>query len=255
MRRALLALALLLAACSQPPAEPEPLTVEVAGPLGAPTLMDVDGDPPTERQIRVEIEGTGEELTADAMALYTAMSYDDRGRTLAGSEAPVLTAATEAALDVTGHTEGSRLVSINPQTTGAEILVVDILHTRARGEQREVSGPFTVGVDGSGVPTLDGTGEISRLSSQAVIRGDGPQVSTGDDIYVHYSLYTARDGELLDSTWQSGPILLSLSGAFEGLRTGAAESTVGSRLLIQVPAGQAQGTDDVVIILDILARG
>lgn len=255
MRRALLALALTLGACSQAPPEPEPLTVEARGPLGSPILEDVDGDPPQELELWVESEGTGRVLTGESQALYTAVSYDDRGRLLAGADRPVVTGAVQAPVDLSGYTEGSRIISVDPQGEGAEILIIDILHTIVQGEQREIEGPFTVTADGSGVPALAGTAEIRRLSSQSVIRGEGPQISVDDDVYVQYSLYRAADGTLVESTWGTGPILLSLSDTFEGLWTGAAEAPVGSRLLIQVPAGQAQGTDDVVIILDILALG
>lgn len=255
MKRALLALGLVLGACSQAPEEPEaqPMTIEVEGELGAPTLTSVDGDP-TEETI-LAIEGTGRVLAAESPILYTVSSYSDERQKLAGGDTPILSTAAEAPIDATGLAEGSRVLSVNPQEGGAEILILDILHTSARGEARETGGPFTVTSDENGVPTLSGTSEPARLSTQIVIRGEGPQVQPEDELYVQYSVYRASDGQLVDSTWGEGPILLSLNETFEGLRTGAAESPVGSRLLVQVPAGEAQGTDDLVIILDILALG
>lgn len=256
MRRALAALAIVLAACSQTPEEPEltPLTIEVDGSLGEPVLSTVHGDLPEETEQIVDIEGRGTDITADSTILYTVTSFDDDRRMLADGEVPILTTADQAPVDVVGMSEGSRVLTVNPQEGGAEILVVDILHTVIRGEARQTTGNFAVLVE-DGIPSLDGTGEVDALSTQIVIRGEGPQVTVEDELYVQYSLYRAEDGELLDSTWDQGPILLPLADAYEGLRTGAAELPVGSRLLIAIPAGQAQGTDDVVVILDILALG
>lgn len=256
MKRSLLALMIVLAACSQETEEPEPvpLTIEVAGDPGEPAVSIVDGDLPEESTQIVDIDGNGRELAADSPVLYTVSSFDDDRQLLASSETPILTVAGEMPIEAVGLNEGSRILVVNPQEGGAEILVYDILHTVVRGETRETSD-FSITTAEDGIPSLEGTGEVDSLSTQIIIRGTGPQVDLEDELYVQYSLYGAEDGEVLDSTWEQGPILLQLEETFEGLRTGVAELPVGSRLLITIPAGQAQGTEDLVVIIDILALG
>lgn len=248
---------IVLAACSQETEEPEPvpLTIEVAGDPGEPAVSLVDGDLPEEPTQIVDADGNGRELAADSPVLYTVSSFDDDRQLLAGSESPILTAAGEMPIEAVGLNEGSRILVVNPQEGGAEILVYDILHTVVRGETRETSGDFAITTDEDGIPSLEGTGEVDSLSTQIIIRGTGPQIALEDELYVQYSVYGAEDGEVLDSTWEQGPILLQLEETFEGLRTGVAELPVGSRLLITIPAGQAQGTEDLVVIIDILALG
>jgi len=254
VRRALLASLLFVAACSAPPAEQasEPLTIEATGRPGEPTLTAVEGDL-SEPAVIIASEGTGPALTDDAPLLYAVSSFDDDRRLLATGEHPILTTTGEAPIDVVGVREGARVLAVNPQEGGAEILVYDILPTTITGEARPVNGSFTVRVDDNNIPVLEGTGEVDSLSTKIIIRGEGRQVASGDELYVQYSLYRAADGEKIDSTWDTGPILLDLSETFDGLRTGIAELPIVSRLLIEVPAGQAQGTDDLIVIIDILA--
>lgn len=255
MKPYLLALVLVLSACQSQPEEPAPvpLTVEVDGDLGSPRLSTVGGDLPDGQTTLTDVEGLGRELTAESPILYTVSSFNDDGELLAGGETPILASVGDAPIEAVGMSEGSRVLTINPQEGGAEIIVVDILHTSVQGQARELSGPLTVTVGDDGTPLVTGTVEISRLSTQVVVRGDGPQVGEDDDVYVQYSVY--RDGELVDSTWGQGPILLDLNDTFEGVRTSVTESFIGSRLLIQVPAAQAQGTADLVVLIDLLAIG
>ncbi|MEZ7898221.1 MAG: hypothetical protein QMB98_05345 [Flaviflexus sp.] len=259
MRRSVLALSLALAlgACSQAPTDEETteadLHVEVAGDLGSPTLKSISGTYADE--VLVLEEGNGPVINHDVPILYVVASFDDDRNLLAGGEEVTLGLPDTSFIDLEGVTEGSRLAQVIPQEGGAEIVVVDVLYSSAQGQSREMSGEPTIAVGEDGVPTLVGSGPVKRLSTSVSIRGDGEQVTAEDSVYVQYSLYSADDGALIDTTWGKGPIRLNVSGTMEGLRTGISESTVGSRLLIKIPAAQAQGTQDLYAIVDILAIG
>lgn len=255
MKRVLATLLIALGACSQGPGEEPtddiPFSVETGGELGSPTITTVSGELPSE-QTRLVEEGNGKAITADSTILYTATSFDDDGQVLAGGDL-ILGPAEESPLETIGEREGSRIIEVNPQEGGVEIIVLDLLYTTAHGEDREITGEPTIQVNEAGVPELSGPGTVNSLRTTIAIRGTGPQIAAEDEVYVQYSLYDASTGDLLDSTWEQGPILLDLEGTMEGIRTGVTETPVGSRLLIKIPAGQAQGTRDLIAIVDTLA--
>lgn len=259
MRKTLAVFLLItLGACSQAPEEADtgeetPYSVSFFGELGNPHFRSFEGDIPDNREESIDVEGEGREVVPDATILYTAASFTDRGQVLVEPTGPVLGKAEDAPIDVVGITEGSRVLQINPQETGAEIVVIDIHHTTAQGEEREIAGTASITVGDDGAPTLGSSEPVEQLSTSIAIRGAGAQVAADDHIYLQYSLYEAETGELIDTTWPASPILLELEGTMEGLQTGIAEAPVGSRLLIQIPAHQAQGTDDLIAIVDILA--
>jgi len=107
----------------------------VRAPDGTPGVIIPDVDAPTSQTVQTLIEGDGEELSADQKPLvnFTAVGWDDKKvlRTTWG-DAPILTLdqmAPPIAEALVGHTVGSQVLVVVPQTDGSPAMafVVDIL--------------------------------------------------------------------------------------------------------------------------------
>ena len=106
-----------------------------------------------------------------------------------------------------------------------------------------------------GVPTVvDGGGPVETLVQSETIAGSGEQIGAGDTAVINYMLISP-DGEVLESTWTNAePTVLAVDDVFPGLNTGLIDSRIGSRLVLAVPASQAQGDSDVALVIDVLGR-
>lgn len=257
--RALLLIgALALAGCSEPPA-PEVHSVRVAGELGKPVVVETANPAPAEASDEVAITGEGRRLVDGSYVLYTVSSFDETGAPLLEDNGQIRSGVIDAEFPyreaVIDATEGSRLVLTRPQDNGVETIIIDLLHTQAFGtsEGQPENIPVTTGDDGG--PILESGVAVESLSSHVLIRGEGAQIASGDAVYVQYQVYRAEDGQQIDSTWSEGPKLIDLTGIFPGLATAVTDARIGSRLLVLVPAAEARGTADLVVIIDLLAIG
>lgn len=263
-----------LVACAQPqdPAPPEP-PITVSGAFGRVPVASFDVPLPlTPTESETLVEGDGRVLVADGPALLALTAYDghtgellaDRG---AGEARTLLLSPEEVGEDVypvlLGAAEGSRLLLTQPvtdqDTDRMLVLVIDVLHTRAQGEQVEPRQSFediTLAED-DGVPTitLPDREPPDTLAVGTVIRGEGRQVSAEHTVTMQYVAVVWPGGDIYDSTWADGqvPRTVDLAETLDGLRDGLVDQTVGSRVLILVPPAQGTGDQHLVFLVDILA--
>lgn len=257
MSGAALAAILVLTGCatSEPP-EDNPL--RVAGELGHPVIVDTARPAPSEPTDEVAIVGEGRRLVDGSYVLYTISSFDEMGKPLLKDNAQLRSGVINADFpyreSVIDATEGSRIILTRPQDNGVETIIIDLLHTQAFGTSEGAPKDISVTTGDDGGPILQSGVPVDSLSSYVLIRGEGVQIASGDAVYAQYQVYRAEDGEQIDSTWSEGPRLIDLSGVFPGLATAVTDARIGSRLLVLVPAAEARGTADLVIIVDLLAR-
>lgn len=275
--RLLLALLLLgtgLVACAEPdpPAQPEP-PITVSGTVGRVPVATFDTPLPlAPADSETLVEGDGRTLVADGPALLALTAYDgqtgallaDRG---AGDARTLLLAPEEVGEDIypvlLGTTEGSRILLTQPVTVDDAdrmlVLVVDVLHSRARGQQLEPpeSFPDITVTEEDGVPslTLPDQEPPDSLVVSTVIRGEGRQVSAEHTVTLQYVAVVWPGGDVYDSTWADGqvPRTVDLADTLEGLRDGLLDQTVGSRVIVSVPPAQGTGDQTLVFLVDVLA--
>jgi peptidylprolyl isomerase len=128
--------------------------------------------------------------------------------------------------------------------------------------------------DRPGMPTVvlapDGTPGIivpdaeppADLAVEVLKRGDGPAVSEGDSIRIHYTGVTWADRKVFDSTWEKGAsTAVTLEGVVPGFAQALDGATVGSQLLVVIPpelgygddgSGSIPGGATLVFVIDVL---
>ena len=150
--------------------------------------------------------------------------------------------------------------------------------TQAEGEEVEPEeGLPTVEADGTSPAQIDveGVEAPERLVVQPLIRGEGPEVVAGQTLKVHYTGVKLSDGEQFDSSLMEGrgePFEFQVGGGqvITGWDEGLVGQTVGSRVLLVIPASMAYGEapaedaaetavpgdelqgEDLVFVVDIL---
>lgn len=251
----------------------EPISVEVAGSFGASVGVIVNGNASfsTDEGLAdafssVDIAGAGRTIEEGGQVLARVSTFylrEDGLTTETGSR--YYTGATGSESlgyyggYVIGEAEGSRIVLIEPETPRAGIIsVIDILPTVLPGEPGDLQaggGLPGVSTDEAGRPVVvAGGGEVSALTSAAIIRGGGEQVEAGDTVVVNYLLISV-DGAVIENTWDAPrPVVMPVDDVFDGLRDGLKDARVGSRLALGIPAEMAQGDADVAIVIDVLAK-
>lgn len=271
----ILLLALLgITGCSNTPGGEEPQRpVEVSQGVGSAPVVHIDTPLPlADASSEIIVRGEGAALTEGAPALLALTAYDgttgellpDRGhgepRTIIFSEDEV---GEEIYSRLLGVPEGSRVLVIQP-VAGAEgdhmlVLVIDVLHTRAQGEARDLPDNFPqIGVDDEDTGpkvTLPDEEPPEQLEVAPLIQGSGAQVSPGQDVTLQYTAVVWPGGEVYDSTWADGqvPRTIAIDEAFPGLRDGLVDRAVGSRMVLVIPPEMATGTNTLVFVVDILA--
>ena len=272
LRAVVACLVVALAGCAGAGEAPEEEpTISVSGAFGRPPVVSFAAPLElTEADSEVLVEGDGRALEADRPALLAVSAYDgDTGELLpdrGAGEARTLLLTREEVDDevyplLVGTTEGSRLLVTQP-VSGEDgdhmlVLVIDVLHTVARGEEVEQREDLpTVTADDDGVTiTLPDTDPPTGLEVETVIRGSGRQVAPGEEVTLQYVAVTWPGGEIYDSTWADGqvPRTVLLEETFAGLRDGLTDQTVGSRTAIVVPPALGTGSQTLVFAVDILA--
>jgi peptidylprolyl isomerase len=126
-----------------------------------------------------------------------------------------------------------------------EVAATKKLPTRAEGEPvKPAEGLPTVTLADDGKPSItipDGFPEAKELVAQPLIKGAGAKVTPKQTVTVQYSGWTL-DGKQFDSSWERGaPISFPLSNVIKGWTDGLSGQTVGSQVLLVVPAAQAYG--------------
>lgn len=223
---------------------------------------------------RVLVEGSGRTIAENTPVVVAITAYDGQtGHMLNPSGQPKIqvgfadehTFAPEFLRVVVGRTEGSRIAVVRHLASHAvavgasseyEIDVIDVLPSIATGvEQPENNGtPLTVEISETGPRVTHGEQVPAGLTTQILLKGEGPQVSSAGKVIAQYSLAGWSDGIVRQSTWNQGiPELIDLSTAMPGLVQALADQRVGSRIAITIPPDLATGEDTMIAVVDILA--
>ena len=166
---------------------------------------------------------------------------------------------------VSGQREGARVVLREPAeeedgSRTTKITVVDLLPTTATGEAKqpaEGTPTVTEGPDGSITVSSAGLPAPTRASTEILIKGTGPQIGSQDRLIARTTMVSWTSGQPLDkSTFghQEPPKQLDMSNALVGVSQNLVDITVGSRVVLSLPAEQAQGKEPVVVVIDVLAK-
>lgn len=268
---ALVAVLLLLVACAEEPEVEEEDPITVSGGFGRTPVVAFDAPLPLTEAEHVElVAGEGRTLEPEGPVLLRLSAYDgntgeawpDHG---AGEARIVLLTPQEVGEELypllAGTAEGSRLLITQPVSAEGQdrmlVLVVDLLHSSAQGEELEQSPqlPTVAEEDGRVVISLPDEEPPDSLEVRTVIRGEGRQVSPGQRLVLQYEAVTWPGGDIYDSTWADGqvPRSVDVSDTFAGLRDGLVDQTVGSRTMIVVPPALGTGSQTLVFAVDILA--
>ena len=240
-----------------------------------------DGYAPGGLERSTLVEGSGQQVRAgdvlranftlvDAASgevqLETQTTSPDGMDTLISSQ-QIFGAALECA------TIGSRTVSAFPagalgEGSPAFVLVADAIEelpTRANGtEVAPTEGMPTVTFDDSGAPTItmpDGPAPTETRVAN-LRKGDGDVVNPGDQVIVQYTGALYDGGKVFDSSWERGtPAEFATTGVVPGFRKALEGQTVGSQVVVVMPASDGygdQGQGDIpanaplVFVVDIL---
>lgn len=142
--------------------------------------------------------------------------------------------------------------------------------TKAQGTAvAPVAGLPTVTFDDTAGPTImipAGAAAPATSVNQALIEGDGPVITAGQTVTVHYTGVLWKDGSVFDSSWPKKSPLSFAVGAGKVIKAwdqGFVGQKVGSRVMLVVaPADgygaagsppKISGTDTLVFVVDILA--
>lgn len=119
--------------------------------------------------------------------------------------------------------------------------------TQAEGEEVEPEdGLPTVEADGQSAATIDveGVEAPDELIVQPLIKGERREVAPGQTVRVHYTGVKLSDGEQFDTSYDRGEPFEFPVGAQQviaGWDEGLVGQTVGSRVLLVIPADKAYG--------------
>ncbi|MBE6475418.1 MAG: hypothetical protein I3J03_06680 [Actinomyces succiniciruminis] len=266
-----------IVATGQPTAADAPIeaVLEVAGRVGAVPVVSLLAPlaPATAVTTDTLVTGDGRTLaTGDAVLLSVSTFSGTSGENTTGTPTGVriYRGTVDAASlgdvladTVTGATEGSRLVlrapvSADDGAVATEITVVDVLPTTASGEER---------ASAAGMPTVafadDGTVSLSvqdldaptRAAASVLVAGTGQQINSGDVIVARYAFANWSDNSLRTSSYGATtvPGIIDMSDTMSGLAQQLVDATVGSRIVLVLPADQAAGDDALAVVIDILA--
>ncbi len=171
---------------------------------------------------------------------------------------------------------GNAQLGVEPDDT--LVFVVDLLEaapeplSMAEGEERPTPDEIPdLEVDDEGVPQTfvaqgDEPGQVDKLVVAPIIEGDGPEVSAGQTLTVHYLGQLYPDGKIFDQSWTGGEpfeFQLGTGGVIPGWDQGLEGQTVGSRVVLAIPSDLAYGPQgspptippdsDLIFVVDILA--
>jgi len=151
-----------------------------------------------------------------------------------------------------------------------QLLVIKVVSTKdvtqplAKPEGETVTPPAglpTVKENDKGVPeiSIDGAPAPTALVAQDLIKGKGAEVKATDQVVVNYVGVTHSDGKKFDSSYDAGkPATFPLNGVYKGWEQGLPGKTVGSRVLLVIPAALGNPNPsngpqgDLVFVVDIL---
>ncbi|WP_164199733.1 FKBP-type peptidyl-prolyl cis-trans isomerase [[Micrococcus luteus] ATCC 49442] len=238
----------------------------------------------TEPTIKVVTEGNGDRVKANQVANFSYLAVNGTDGSTLEDTFPTDPEALELSDDLktgnpivynafVGAKIGSTLALAAPGQSGAEgaaaqptqllliklVSATDVTPPLEKPEGETVTPPAglpTVTENDQGVPeiSLEGAAAPTALVAQDLIKGNGPEVKATDTVVVNYVLYSFNEKKQLESSFTSQPLTSPLSGLIQGWQEGLAGKTVGSRVLLSIPADKAYGAEkgDLVFVVDIL---
>ncbi|MBE6481067.1 MAG: hypothetical protein E7Z94_01570 [Actinomyces ruminicola] len=249
--------------------------MEVAGRVGSVPVvsLSIPLAPATSVTSDTLINGDGRALSAgDAVLLSVSTFSGTSGANTTGTPTGVriyrgtvnASALGEVLAEtVTGATEGSRLVLRAPVSAAdgavtTEITVVDVLPTTASGQERgPADGMPTVAFadDGTVSLSIDGLSTPTRAAASVLVDGTGQQINSGDVIIARYAFVNWSDSSPGTSSYgvTTVPGTIDMSNTMSGIAQQLVDVTVGSRIVLALPADQAAGEDALAVVIDILA--
>jgi peptidylprolyl isomerase len=139
------------------------------------------------------------------------------------------------------------------------ISATDVTPPLEKPEGETVTPPAglpTVKENDQGIPeiSIEGAAAPTALVAQDLIKGKGTEVKATDTVVVNYVLHSFKDNKQVESSFGSQPLTRPLSQLIKGWQEGLVGKTVGSRVLLSVPADLAYGAEkgDLVFVVDIL---
>lgn len=240
-----------------------------------------DGDLPfrvSSTQSTTVSEGDGDEITEghEVQARYVAVNGTTGEQLLStydADETVTLDLTNENLFpaflqELPGHKAGDSLLLAIPAAdafgaagspqlgVGAEDTLVFYLEIVSSGEPLTQATGKTVEPE-EGLPEVEADGtspaqitipedaeEPTDLVAQVLVKGEGPKVQEGQTIKVHYTGVTFSDGEIFDESYQRGEpttFPIGVGQVIPGWDEGLVGQTVGSRVLLVIPAEQAYG--------------
>lgn len=284
----------VLAGCGS--ADPAPT---VTGVFGAdPVIAIPNGTPSGNLVVDTVIQGSGPVVRPDDYLLINV-----EGKVWAGNRLVVdsytvrqpqglpLATAMPAWRRLAGQRVGSRVLMVVPPKEGygsagnprANIMgsdtlvfvfdVVDALAKNAAATGTPVSyrpgATMPTVSDGRNGPTITVPGNATpppRLTSTELRKGTGRRIVSGNTVVAQYTGVVWRTGKVFDSSWTRGfpqAFVLGAGQVIAGWEQGLGGHTVGSRILLTVPAAlgygnqghqpDINGTDTLVFVVDIIA--
>ncbi|WP_171468184.1 FKBP-type peptidyl-prolyl cis-trans isomerase [Cellulosimicrobium sp. 72-3] len=274
-------------ASDAPTASPEDVAaleaVTVTGDAGAEPTLEFEAPLEVSAAVtRITDEGTGDELTDGMQVTMHYVAYDGatgerQGSTWEG-DTPQSFVLGDPQFDLlteplSGQKVGTRLLFAGPDGNGGTVLnLIEVVNAQTIPDRAE--GEAVTPAEGLPVVTLDDTGKPSidipegyeaptELVVQPLIKGSGAEVTSDQTVIAHYTGWKL-DGEQFDSSWDRGePTSFPLTGVIPGWTEGLSGQTVGSQVLLVIPAAQAYGEksdantselagETLVFVVDIL---
>lgn len=236
---------------------------------------------------RLVSEGTGDTILEGNLVGMQLVAYNgvDGTEMQSSWETPAFESAVDGtdlpaalAQSLVGQKVGARVLFAQPQTnqtsgaTETVVFVIDALSTRpvpTRAEGEAVTPPAglpTVTLAEDGTPSItipDNFAAPTELVAQTLIKGTGPEVTSGQNVQFHYTGWKLSDGTVFDSSWEKGAPFVSPIGVgkvIAGWDQGLVGQTVGSQVLLVIPKALAYGgatthelaNEDLVFVVDIL---
>jgi peptidylprolyl isomerase len=274
-------------------------TPTVGGSFGAdPVIAIPNGQPSKDLVVDTLIQGKGAVVGSSDYVLLNV-----EGKVWAGDRLVVdsftdrqpqglpLSTAMPAWRKLAGARVGSRVMMIvppkdgfgsagNPQANimGSDTLVFvfDVVDTI--GKNATATGtpvPYHPGTtlpkvgNGKKGPTITVPTKVkppATLTTKVLRKGNGPEIVSGDTVVAQYTGSVWRTGKVFDSSWSRGfpqSFVLGAGQVVAGWEQGLGGHTVGSRILLIVPAAlgygdqgkppDINGTDTLVFVVDIIA--
>jgi peptidylprolyl isomerase len=107
---------------------------------------------------------------------------------------------------------------------------------------------------------------VTETTTKVVTAGKGTKLVKANSIVFNYTLFNAKDGKQIETSYGKGTVPLDLSSAklMKGLGKGLTGQQVGSRLLVAIPPADAFGakgngqagvgpTDTIVFLIDVIS--